>query len=435
MLSGSYLTTGAKDLTKCPDAMTFSELDARGNELNEEPTPRTGNLIRHRSVSRALEEERSRLSEEQLPGNGTNHNFRQTFQSLDVNRNRLSEEQLPGNGTNHNFRQAFQSLDLNRNRLSEEQLPGNGSNHNFRQAFQSLDVNRNGLSEEQLPGNGTNLGNRQAFQILDVNRNMLSEEQLPGNGTPINKRSLKVVFVGMGPNALWSALQLKAKQENTNIEMFEKRTEYARNHTVNIDDSCFDSIECFDNDILREGLKTLRKKILNRRGQISCKDFETDLKAIAERMGITMHAGKGYEVVSISDGEVAFNAGKVAFDALVCADGAHSKGRKALLQMADNPEYEGEEIKFSELSSSDEESEFKSHRDYQYRVRVKYQIEGQTERLSSSWFNFFRYGYATFKAMLSPVDERVRPLDNNRQEVTIDFFITKDEYKSLHGYN
>ena len=26
-------------------------------------------------------------------------------------------------------------------------------------------------------------------------------------------------------------------------------------------------------------------------------------------------------------------------------------------------------------------------------------------------------------------------LDNNRQEVTIDFFITKDEYKSLHGYN
>ncbi len=103
--------------------------------------------------------------------------------------------------------------------------------------------------------------------------------------------------------------------------------------------------------------------------------------------------------------------------------------------MADNPEYEVEEIKFSELSSSDEESEFKSHRDYQYRVRVKYQIEGQTERLSSSWFNFFRYGYATFKAMLSPVDERVRPLDNNRQEVTIDFFITKDEYKSLHGYN
>ncbi|WP_419533867.1 hypothetical protein [Endozoicomonas sp.] len=358
MLSGSYLTTGAKDLTKCPDAMTFSELDARGNELNEEPTPRTGNLIRHRSVSRALEEERSRLSEEQLPGNGTNHNFRLTFQSLDVNRNRFSEEQLPGNGTNHNFRQAFQSLDVNRNRLSEEQLPGNGtnhnfrqafqsldvnrnglseeqlpgngSNHNFRQAFQSLDVNRNGLSEEQLPGNGTNLGNRQAFQILDVNRNMLSEEQLPGNGTPINKRSLKVVFVGMGPNALWSALQLKAKQENTNIEMFEKRTEYARNHTVNIDDSCFDSIECFNNDILREGLKTLRKKILNRRGQISCKDFETDLKAIAERMGITMHAGKGYEVVSISDGEVAFNAGKVAFDALVCADGAHSKGRKAL---------------------------------------------------------------------------------------------------------
>ena len=267
------------------------------------------------------------------------------------------------------------------------------------------------------------------------NRKRFSEEPMPRTGKPLDHRTLKVVYVGIGPNALWNALQTKAKCSDTDIEMFEKRTEYVRNHTVNIDDKCFRSLKSYDNKILKEGIDQLRNKILKQHGYISCKEFETDLKLIAERMGIIMHAGSDYEVVSIGDDKVKLKSGEALFDALICADGAHSKSRKALLKMVDNPNYQGEDIVFSELSSTDEDSEFKAKKDLQYRVRVKYQVQGQTKKLASGWLNFFRYAYATFKVMLSPVEERIRKLNEQASEVTIDFFISKEEYDSLSGYN
>ena len=201
---------------------------------------------------------------------------------------------------------------------------------------------------------------------LDNNRKKFSEELMPRTGKPLNHRALKVVYVGRGPNALRNALQLKAKNPDTDIEMFEKRPEYVRNHTVNIDDKCFKSLKCYDNQILKEGMDQLRNRILRQHGHISCKEFETDLKLIAERMGITMHAGSDYEVVSIGDGKLKFKSGEVLFDVLVCADGAHSKCRKALLKMADNPNYQGEDIDFSELSSTDEDCEFQAKKDRNY---------------------------------------------------------------------
>ncbi|WP_157237112.1 hypothetical protein [Endozoicomonas elysicola] len=258
---------------------------------------------------------------------------------------------------------------------------------------------------------------------------------MPCIGKPLDHRTLKVVYVGMGPNALWSALQTKAKCAGTEIEMFEKRTEYVRNHTVSIDDKCFRSLKHYDNKILKDGISQLREKIIKQKGHISCKEFETDLKLIAEKMGITMHTGGDFEVTSINDGKVKFKSGEALFDALVCADGAHSKSRKALLKMADNPNYQGEDIDFSELSSTDEDSEFQAKKDLQYRVRIKYQVQGPTKKLANSWLNFCRYAYATFKVMLSPVEERVRKLNEKTSEVTIDFFISKEEYDSLSGYN
>lgn len=254
-------------------------------------------------------------------------------------------------------------------------------------------------------------------------------------GKPLNHRALKVVYAGMGPIALQNALQLKARQPDTEIVMFEKRAEYTRNHTVNIDDQCFRSLKCYDHPILKQGMAQLRHKIRSQHGHISCKEFETDLKLIAQRMGITMYAGSDYEVVAIGDGKVTFKSGEALFDALVCADGAHSKSRKALLTMADNPDYRGEDVVFSELSSTDEDSEFTAKKDLQYRVRVKYQVQGPTKKLASGWLNVFRYAYATFKAMLSPVEERIRQLNENTNEVTIDFFISKKEFDSLSGYN
>ncbi|WP_163387997.1 hypothetical protein [Endozoicomonas acroporae] len=262
-----------------------------------------------------------------------------------------------------------------------------------------------------------------------------SSEQMPGTGQPLIHRALKVAYVGMGPIALYNALQLKAGQPDTDIEMFEKRAEYARNHTVHIDDQCFRSLKSYDHPVLTQGMAQLRDKIRRQHGHISCKELETDLKSIAQRMGITMHAGSDYEVVAIGDGKVTFKSGEALFDALVCADGAHSKSRKALLKMADNPDYQGEDILFSELSSTDEDSEFTSKKDLQYRVRVKYQVRGPTKKLASGWLNLSRYVYATFKLMLSPVEERIRPLNEQTNEVTIDFFISKEEFDSLSGYN
>ncbi|WP_257296964.1 hypothetical protein [Endozoicomonas sp. YOMI1] len=270
---------------------------------------------------------------------------------------------------------------------------------------------------------------------LENDRKKFSEEQLPRTGQPLNHRALKVAYVGMGPVALQNALQLKAKQPDTDIVMFEKRAEYARNHTVNIDDQCFRSLKCYDHPILTQGMNQLRDKIRRQHGHISCKEFETDLKLIAQRMGITMHAGSDYEVVAIGDGKVKFKSGEALFDALVCADGAHSKSRKALLKMADNPDYRGEDIVFSELSSTDEDSEFTAKKDLQYRVRVKYQVQGPTKKLATGLLNFSRYVYATFKVMLSPVEERIRQLNEKTNEVTIDFFISKEEFDSLSGYN
>ena len=239
----------------------------------------------------------------------------------------------------------------------------------------------------------------------------------------------------MGPIALYNALQLKAVQPDTDIEMFEKRSEYVRNHTVTIDDQCFRSLKYYDHPILKQAMEQLRHKIRRQHGHISCKELETDLKCIAQRMGITMHAGSDYEVVAIGDGKVTFQSGEALFDALICADGSHSKSRKALLKMADNPDYQGEDVIFSELSSTDEDSEFADKKDLQYRVRVKCQVQSSANKLASVWLNFFRYTYATFKVMLSPVEERIRPLNENTSEVTIDFFISKKEFDSLSGYN
>ncbi|USE36723.1 hypothetical protein [Endozoicomonas sp. SCSIO W0465] len=270
---------------------------------------------------------------------------------------------------------------------------------------------------------------------LESNRKSFSKERTPRTGKPLDHHTLKVVYVGMGPNALWNALQTKAKCSDTYIEMFEKRTEYARNHTVNIDDQCFRSLNCYDNQVLKEGMNQLRNKIQSQHGHISCQEFETDLKLIAQKMGITMHTGSHYEVIAIGDGKIKYQSGEALFDALVCADGAHSKSRKALLKMADHPNDQGEEIAFSQLSSIDEDSEFQTKKDLQYRVRVKYQVQGPTRKLVSGWLIFFRYAYATFKVMLSPVEERIRKLNEQTNEVTIDFFISKKEYDSLSGYN
>ncbi|MBO9484374.1 hypothetical protein [Salinisphaera sp. G21_0] len=289
--------------------------------------------------------------------------------------------------------------------------------------------------DERYPGLFLPVPEIPVSQGLEKDRKKSSEEQIPGTGQPLNHRALKVAYVGMGPIALYNALQLKAEQPDTDIEMFEKRAEYARNHTVHIDDQCFRSLKSYDHPVLTQGMAQLRDKIRRQHGHISCKELETDLKLIAQQMGITMHAGSDYEVVAIGDGKVTFKSGEALFDALVCADGTHSKCRKALLKMADNPDYQGEDIFFSELSSTDEDSEFTAKKDLQYRVRVKYQVQGPTKKLASGWLNFSRYVYAAFKVMVSPVEERIHPLNEKTNEVTIDFFISKEEFDSLSGYN
>jgi len=264
---------------------------------------------------------------------------------------------------------------------------------------------------------------------------------LKNEKTLANRSAIKFKFQGAGPNGLWAALQLKAKNPHAQIEIFEKRTNYARNHTVNINDNCFLSLDSFHNPVITEGLSILREQIKASHGNISCNIFEATLKNIAQEAGIEIHTGDQYEVVAISDDKIWVKGSKnspvpIEYDVLVCADGSHSKARKALMKMSENTDNQEATINFSHLSDIDEDSEFSQNKKLQYRARVKYIVHGETRRLLSSWLDFFRSVYASFKVMLSPVSEVIGELDdNNQREVMIDFFISKTEYNSLKGYS
>lgn len=262
------------------------------------------------------------------------------------------------------------------------------------------------------------------------------------NGKDIKERSaVKIRMLGAGPVATWTAVHTKARNPDADIEMYEKRTEYARNHTINIDDSCFKSMDTFNHPVINPCLKQLRDKIRSNNGKIGCKEFETELKSIALAAGIKVHAGDEFEAIAISGDKLWLKGGPggpvgIDYDVLVCADGAHSKARKAMAKMADTPDGEEATINFSHLPREDDNSEFARNEKMQYRVRVKYKVEGEARRLSRTWRDFFRYAYASFKLMFSPVSEQISAADsNNQREVTVDFFISEEEYNSLAGYN
>ena len=256
-------------------------------------------------------------------------------------------------------------------------------------------------------------------------------ERFHRNDPPLSERPVKTVFVGAGPIGLWSAIQQKLNNPNADIKMFDKYSDYKRSHTVRVDTSSF-SGACKN-----EGLRELEKKIRTQHGRIACNELEKDLLTIARDLGIQIDNNSA-EVVKVCPDSITLKSGETFhYDQLVGADGAHSKMRKAQLQ---DQLQNSEAVDLEKMDGADGNDEFAIRREIQHRVRVRYQVKGDARRLNQSWGDWARYYYPVAKVIGSPVDEHIsKPDSQGNRTVTLDFFISKDEYNELYkdgqGFN
>ncbi|GAA4650727.1 hypothetical protein GCM10023116_30100 [Kistimonas scapharcae] len=241
-----------------------------------------------------------------------------------------------------------------------------------------------------------------------------------------------------------TAIQLKQKNPELDVLMLEKYKAYARNHVLQINPHCFNACQLDGDDTATQLLRQLQSKLQDQHYRIPCNELEEELRAIATAASITIRKGDGEMVMGIAPDHVLIKADSntthtcqhVPYDILIGADGAHSKTRKAIIEMkrreANESDNLGNTVMFSDLSQVDEDTEFDGGQHIiNHRVRVKYRIQQDTGRMDSSFGNYVRLVYPTTKWLGSIVHEHISQDEDGNHWVTADFFIDQDEYDSL----
>ncbi len=263
--------------------------------------------------------------------------------------------------------------------------------------------------------------------------------------TRLDVREVKrVVIIGAGPIGLSTAIQTKLKNPEADIVMLEKYDQYARNHTLQIDQHCFNACQLDGVDEITEQLQHLQTRLHNQHFRIRCDELEEELRNIAITAGISIQKGETETVMGITPDHVLVKGDsdstgqyqQVPYDILIGADGAHSKTRKAIIEMmrqdAQNPDNPETAVMFSDLSQKDNDTEFVGGQHIiKHRVRVKYGIQQDTGVMNSGFRNFVRLVYPTIKRMDSIVHEHISRDDQGNLWVTADFFIDQDEHDAL----
>lgn len=214
-----------------------------------------------------------------------------------------------------------------------------------------------------------------------------------------------IVIVGAGPVGLWTAIQIKKRQPDADIQIYERYQTYQRSHVLRLEHFSMllygrnsnDPLEKqFYNDVTGKSLVgTFVAAARAGAVYIRTNDLEKALKSYAKALGINIDFKK------IEDPQ-AIMGEHPECRSFIAADGAHSLMRTALL---------GEDaIK---------------HYHLQHVAEVKYQAEDSSGPLK------LRHQYKTNKISRFPVFEYVGKEKDNIRPVTLRVFLDKGTYNAL----
>jgi 2-polyprenyl-6-methoxyphenol hydroxylase-like FAD-dependent oxidoreductase len=213
-----------------------------------------------------------------------------------------------------------------------------------------------------------------------------------------------VVIVGAGPVGLWTAIQLKKRRPNLDVQLYERHEEYQRSHVLRLKhlsmllygkNSLDPHEQAFHVEVTGKNLAKLFQSVAGS-VFIRTNDLEQALKTYAQALGVRV----AYERVDSPQSLMEEHSGCKIF---VAADGAHSRMRAALL---------GDE----------------AVRDYplQYVAEIKYQANGPAGQL-----DFFNDQYKANKLLSHMAFEYVGREKEGVTPVTLRFFVDRKIYDSL----
>lgn len=214
----------------------------------------------------------------------------------------------------------------------------------------------------------------------------------------------EIVIVGAGPVGLWTAIQIKKRQPDVHIHLYEKHSSYQRSHVLRLD---YWSLLLYgkQSSILREQQfynEITGKKIndiitdFTKSIYIRTNDFEAALKSFALDLGIHLHLAS----IATPEQVMALHPHCSIF---LAADGAKSNMRNQLLG----------------------ETSLEEH-PLQHIVEIKYQINGKSNK-----FHPLKQQFMTNKRLKNMAFEYVGKEKEGITPITVRFFLDKETYHAI----
>lgn len=201
----------------------------------------------------------------------------------------------------------------------------------------------------------------------------------------------KIIQVGAGPVGLYTAIQIKLREPNADITIYEKYKQYKRSHVLLLNKSSFD--KCHPK--FKPAVKDIFKKSDSDSIKIKTNEIENKFLKLAKKLGVKI---KYEEVKKCSD---LLDKYKDA-DVLIGSDGSHSIVRNQIFK---------DKMSFKE--------------NMKFMAQVKYEANGKTSSLG--WVS----GTGALLSCRHLVTEQVGKEKNGKTPVSIFGFVSKISYDAL----
>ena len=215
----------------------------------------------------------------------------------------------------------------------------------------------------------------------------------------------EVVIVGAGPVGLWTAIQIKKRSPETDIQIYERYTSYKRSHVLKLETRSMllyaknarnQAEKEFFQEILDGGLsEAFQQAATGQSNFVRTNDLEKALKDYAHKLGININ----YEAIESPSQLTKKHPNCTQF---IAADGAHSKLREAIMGKNAVKEYP-----------------------LQYVAEVKYETKGRTGSLSAN------EQYKTNKLLDGMAFEYIGKEKHGITPVSLRFFIDEASYNAM----